>query len=91
MTAHVAGMFALAPVTGRPGGYVGATADGVAGCSAADAGQVPLAGLDAGVGTVLPAMFLLGYGWNACFVAGLHHAVARAAAERARPRPEGRG
>ena len=69
MTAHVAGMFALAPLTGR-------LVDGLGPRPMVLLGAVllmlasALAGLDTGLGTVLPAMFLLGYGWNACFVAG---------------------
>lgn len=69
MTAHVAGMFALAPVTGRLVDVLGPRPMILLGALLLVFASV-LAGLDAGLGTVLPAMFLLGYGWNACFVAG---------------------
>ena len=69
MTAHVAGMFALAPVTGRLVDTLGPRPMVLLGAVLLMLASA-LAGLDAGVGTVLPAMFLLGYGWNACFVAG---------------------
>ena len=69
MTAHVAGMFALAPVTGRLVDRLGPRPMVLLGAVLLMLASA-LAGLDAGVGTLLPAMFLLGYGWNACFVAG---------------------
>ncbi len=69
MTAHVAGMFALAPVTGRLVDTLGPRPMVLLGAVLLMLASA-LAGLDAGLGTVLPAMFLLGYGWNACFVAG---------------------
>lgn len=69
MTAHVAGMFALAPVTGRLVDLLGPRPMVLLGAVLLMSAS-GLAALDEGVGTVLPAMFLLGYGWNACFVAG---------------------
>ena len=88
MTAHVAGMFALAPLTGR-------LVDGLGPRPMVLLGAVllmlasALAGLDAGLGTVLPAMFLLGYGWNACFVAG-STMLARGVPLNVRARVQGR-
>ncbi|MDE2901501.1 MAG: MFS transporter [Chloroflexota bacterium] len=69
MTAHVAGMFALAPLTGRLVDLLGPRPMVLIGSVLLMLASA-LAAFDAGVGTVLPAMFLLGYGWNACFVAG---------------------
>lgn len=69
MTAHVAGMFALAPLTGRLVDILGPRPMILVGALLLVIASA-LAGLDAGLGTVLPAMFLLGYGWNACFVSG---------------------
>lgn len=69
MTAHVAGMFALAPLTGRLVDLLGPRPMVLIGAVLLMLASA-LAAFDAGVGTVLPAMFFLGYGWNACFVAG---------------------
>ena len=69
LTVHVAGMFAFAPLTGRLVDALGPRPMVLLGSVLLMLASV-LAALDAGLGTVLPAMFLLGYGWNACFVAG---------------------
>ena len=69
MTAHVAGMFALAPLTGRLVDALGPRPMVLLGALLLVLASA-LAGLDSGLGTILPAMFFLGYGWNACFVAG---------------------
>jgi MFS family permease len=71
ISAHVLGMFALSPVTGRISDRVGpivtillgsavlATAGILAALAPADGGAI-----------LLVALFLLGYGWNLGFVAG---------------------
>jgi MFS family permease len=71
LSAHMLGMFALAPASGR-------LADRFGGRTAIVVGVVTLvvAGVLAGLapvthGPLLPlALFLLGYGWNLCFVGG---------------------
>ena len=86
ISAHTAGMFALAPVSGRLTGIVGPLNAILIG-----AGILALAGVLAAVappdgGLVLTlALFLLGYGWNLGFVAGSSLIAARTAADRPDP------
>jgi MFS family permease len=86
LSAHTFGMFGLSPITGRltdrfgsvP--VIGAGLVGLAGAALLAA----LAPPDGGLGLTL-ALFLLGYGWNLCFVAAsslLSHGLALAARTR---------
>ena len=69
MTCHVAGMFALSPLTGRMVDGFGAYAVVLMGSILLILSSI-LVSLDAGLGAILLGMFVLGYGWNACYVAG---------------------
>jgi MFS family permease len=70
ISAHTFGMFGLSPITGRLTDRFGAPlviAAGLIGLAFA-ALLAALAPADGGFGLIL-ALFLLGYGWNLCFVA----------------------
>ncbi|MBH41016.1 MAG: hypothetical protein CL790_07310 [Chloroflexi bacterium] len=69
MTCHVAGMFALSPLTGRMVDGFGAYPVVLMGAIMLILASI-LASLDSGLGAVLLGMFVLGYGWNACYVGG---------------------
>lgn len=72
LTAHMIGMFALSPLSGRLADRFGGTTAIVAGIGTLVCSSVVaiLAPGDAS-GPLLPlALFLLGYGWNLCFVGG---------------------
>jgi MFS family permease len=82
LSAHTFGMFGLSPVSGRLTDRVGAPsviAAGLAGLAAA-ALVAALAPADGGLALTF-ALFLLGFGWNLCFVAAssmLSHGLALA-------------
>ena len=70
LSAHTFGMFGLSPITGRLTDRFGSPpviAAGFIGLAAA-ALIAALAPADGGIGLTF-ALFLLGYGWNLCFVA----------------------
>ena len=69
MTCHVAGMFALSPLTGRMVDGFGAYPVVLMGAIMLILASI-LASLDSGLGAILLGMFVLGYGWNACYVGG---------------------
>jgi MFS family permease len=72
LSAHTLGMFALSPLTGRLLDRVGSRPVILAGLATLAAATV-LAATAAPHGRVLPqavALFLLGYGWNLCFIGG---------------------
>jgi MFS family permease len=72
LAAHMIGMFALSPLSGRLADRYGGTTAIVAGIGTLVCSSVVaiLAPADAS-GPLLPvALFLLGYGWNLCFVGG---------------------
>lgn len=71
MSAHVLGMFGLAPVAGWVGDRVGHFATAFTGLLVvAAAGSVAALSPSASVGVLAVALFLLGLGWSAAFVAG---------------------
>ena len=88
MTVHVVGMFALAPLTGRLVDAVGPQPVVLMGGFFLLLASV-LASMDAGLGTIFPAVFLLGYGWNACYVGG-SSLLAKGISVRIRARVQGR-
>ena len=70
LSAHTFGMFGLSPITGRLTdrfGSVPVIGAGLVGLALA-ALLAALAPADGGIGLTI-ALFLLGYGWNLCFVA----------------------
>ncbi|GGV06821.1 MFS transporter [Actinomadura cremea] len=69
LAAHTLGMFALAPVSGRLFDRYGARPVLLAGLATL-AGSAVLDALLHGPVTRATALFLLGYGWNLCFVGG---------------------
>ncbi len=88
MTVHVVGMFALAPVTGRLVDALGSRIVMLLGGFFLLLASV-LASMDAGLGTIFPAVFLVGYGWNACYVGG-SSLLAKGISARIRARVQGR-
>ena len=88
MTVHVVGMFALAPVTGRLVDALGSQIVILLGGFFLLLASV-LASMDAGLGTMFPSVFLVGYGWNACYVGG-SSLLAKGIAVRIRSRVQGR-
>jgi MFS family permease len=66
---HTLGMFVLSPVTGRLVDAVGARRVVLAGVALLVAGAAP-AGLSGSAAVLGPVLFLLGLGWNLCFVGG---------------------
>lgn len=71
MSAHVLGMFGLAPVAGWVGDRIGHFATALTGLLVvAAAGSVAAMSPSASVGLLAVALFLLGLGWSAAFVAG---------------------
>jgi MFS family permease len=71
ISAHVLGMFALSPITGRISDRVGPIATILAGSAVlALAGVLAALAPPDGGNVLLVALFLLGYGWNLGFVAG---------------------
>lgn len=67
--AHTLGMFGLSTFTGRLVDRVGRTTTIIAGCLILIASAV-LAPLSQTVWLLIVALFLLGLGWNLCFIAG---------------------
>ena len=88
MTVHVVGMFALSPVTGRLVDALGSRIVVLLGGFFLLLASV-LASMDAGLGTIFPSVFLVGYGWNACYVGG-SSLLAKGIAVRIRARVQGR-
>ena len=88
MTVHVVGMFALAPVTGRLVDALGSRIVVLLGGFFLLLASV-LASMDVGLGTIFPSVFLVGYGWNACYVGG-SSILAKGIAVRIRARVQGR-
>ena len=85
LSAHTLGMFALAPVTGWWIDRAGSRQVMVAGLVTIAVSALVVAG-PAGL-TFTPALFLLGYGWNLCYLGGsalLTHTGAGSAAELAK-------
>lgn len=77
LSAHTAGMFVLSPVTGRLVDRFGTRRVMVAGLLLLG-GAASLAALSYGFGLpTTTAMFLLGYGWNLCFVGGSTEILAK--------------
>jgi MFS family permease len=72
LTAHMVGMFALAPLSGRLADRFGARAAILAGVAVllACAAVVVLPAARSEVPYLTVALFLLGYGWNLTFVGG---------------------
>ncbi|GAA0332835.1 MFS transporter [Actinoallomurus spadix] len=71
LSAHTLGMFALSPVTGRLFDRVGARPVMLAGLvSLAVAALLAAVVPEGDMGSRAGALFLLGYGWNLCFVGG---------------------
>jgi MFS family permease len=66
---HTLGMFVLSPVTGRLVDAVGARRVVLAGVALLVAGAAP-AGVSGRPAVLGPVLFLLGLGWNLCFVGG---------------------
>ncbi|MBB6396383.1 MFS family permease [Actinomadura coerulea] len=87
LSAHTLGMFALSPLTGRMTDRYGAHPVILAGLAV-----LALSTAVAAVATASPgraaALFLLGYGWNLCFVGGSAR-LARDLPEAERPHVEG--
>jgi MFS family permease len=85
LSAHTLGMFALSPLTGRLVDRLGARPVLVAGLAALAAATGAVAVGPADTGFRSAALFLLGYGWNLCFVSGSTALAATVpVAERAR-------
>lgn len=72
LAGHTLGMFALAPLSGWLLDRYGARPVMLAGLLVM-AGSALLAAAAAGAGPRAVALFLLGYGWNLCFVGGSGH------------------
>jgi MFS family permease len=71
ISAHVLGMFAFAPITGRISDRIGPIATILLGSAVlASSGILAALAPPDGGGLLLVALFLLGYGWNLGFVAG---------------------
>jgi len=71
LTAHMLGMFALAPVSGRLADMFGAVRVIVGGSATLLAAAIVAAAAQPTDTSMLAlALFLLGYGWNLCFVGG---------------------
>jgi MFS family permease len=71
LTAHMLGMFALAPLSGRLADLFGSVRVIVAGSATLLAAAVVAAAAQPTDTSMLAlALFLLGYGWNLCFVGG---------------------
>jgi MFS family permease len=87
LSAHTLGMFALSPVTGRLFDRFGARPVIVGGLCVL-ALSTGLAAVAAGAAGRPVALFLLGYGWNLCFVGGSGR-LARDLPESERPHVEG--
>ncbi|GAA2583504.1 MFS transporter [Actinomadura fulvescens] len=86
LSAHTLGMFALSPITGRLLDRFGPPPVTLAGLLTL-AGSCGLAALGPD-GVQLPALFLLGYAWNLCFVGGSAR-LARDVPPADRPHVEG--
>ncbi|MGI5208261.1 MFS transporter [Spirillospora sp. CA-108201] len=87
LSAHTLGMFALSPLTGRMTDRYGAHPVIVAGLAVL-AASTALAAVATGAPGRVAALFLLGYGWNLCFVGGSAR-LARDLPEAERPHTEG--
>ncbi|MEV4677966.1 MFS transporter [Actinomadura sp. NPDC049382] len=87
LSAHTLGMFALSPVTGRLFDRFGARPVIVGGLLTLALSTALAAVATGSVGRPL-ALFLLGYGWNLCFVGGSGR-LARDLPEADRPHVEG--
>ncbi len=87
LSAHTLGMFALSPVTGRLFDRFGARPVIVGGLATLAASTGLAAVATGGLGRPV-ALFLLGYGWNLCFVGGSGR-LARDLPEAERPHVEG--
>lgn len=87
LSAHTLGMFALSPVTGRLFDRFGARPVIVGGLLTL-AASTGLAAVATGSPARPVALFLLGYGWNLCFVGGSGR-LARDLPEAERPHVEG--
>jgi MFS family permease len=85
LSAHTLGMFALSPLTGRLVDRLGARPVLAGGLVALAAATGAVAGGPADTAFRSAALFLLGYGWNLCFVGGSTALAATVpVAERAR-------
>ena len=69
LSAHTLGMFGLSPLTGRLLDRFGSGPVTVAGLATLALSTV-LAATGTGAGPQAAALFLLGYGWNLCFIGG---------------------
>lgn len=87
LSAHTLGMFALSPLTGRMTDRYGAHPVILAGLAVL-ALSTALAAVATGSPGRVAALFLLGYGWNLCFVGGSAR-LARDLPEAERPHTEG--
>jgi MFS family permease len=71
ISAHVLGMFALAPISGRLVDRLGAVRVMLAGFATLTFAGLLAAAMSGSIGTSLAIpLFLLGFGWNLSFVAG---------------------
>lgn len=71
LSVHILGMFALSPVSGKLADRFGGTATIVGGIGALALATVLAVAVPAAGGILeAPALFVLGYGWNLCFVGG---------------------
>jgi MFS family permease len=70
LSAHTLGMFALSPLTGRLVDRLGARPVLTAGLAALVVATGAVSAGPPGTGFRAAALFLLGYGWNLCFVGG---------------------
>lgn len=73
LSAHTLGMFALSPLTGWLTDRLGARLAMVAGLTTLAAATALAAGTGEIAGLRTAALFLLGYGWNLCFIGGSAH------------------
>ncbi len=87
LSAHTLGMFALSPLTGRMADRYGPHPVILAGLLTL-ALSTALAAVATGSSGRVAALFLLGYGWNLCFVSGSAR-LARELPEPERPHTEG--